>query len=174
MPLLQQQIWDLIRTANLEEDLKYLMQRNEDGHTHEWEDAVTAEGTPVTLAQMRGREVSHLIQELDGYLCELAGAQIRDGLHILGEVPRGEQMVGLLQALTRVPNLDVPSLRAAVAGMFGLDLDALLAERGRKLDAVPPMLARLADRPLASRADALEVIDELCRHLLDLFGRHDF
>ncbi|HEX5269604.1 MAG TPA: cobaltochelatase subunit CobN, partial [Gemmataceae bacterium] len=173
MPLLQQQIWDLIRGAHLEDDLKYLMRRGEDGHTHEWDDAVTADGTPVTLAQMRGREVSHLIQELDGYLCELAGAQIRDGLHVLGQVPEGEQMVGLLNALTRVPNLDVPSLRAAVAGLFGLDLDPLLAERGRPIDA-PPALSRLADRPLATRADALETIDDLCRHLHALLQRHDF
>jgi cobaltochelatase CobN len=174
MPLLQQQIWDLIRRAHLEDDLKYLMQKGEDGHTHEWDDAVTAEGTPVTLAQMRGREVSHLIQELDGYLCELAGAQIRDGLHVLGQVPVGEQMVGLLQALTRIPNLDVPSLRAAVADLFGLDVDALLAKRGRPLDVVSSALAVLADRPLATCADALETIDELCRHLLALLQRHDF
>ena len=174
MPLVQQQIWDLIRRANLEDDLKYLMQKGEDGHTHEWDDAVTAEGTPVTLAQMRGREVSHLVQELDGYLCELAGAQIRDGLHILGQAPDGEQMVGLLQALTRIPNLDVPSLRGAVAGLFGLDLDALLAERGLPLNAVPPALARLAGRPLVTRADALETIDELCHHLLALLQQHDF
>ena len=180
MPLLQQQIWDLIRSAHLEEDLKYLMQKGDEGHTHEWDDAVTAEGTPITLAQMRGREVSHLIQELDGYLCELAGAQIRDGLHILGQVPEGEQLVGLLQALTRLANVEVPSLRAAVGGLFGLDLDELLAERGRPLPPVadapgsPADLARLADRPLVSRADALEVIDELCRHLLDLLRRYDF
>jgi cobaltochelatase CobN len=174
MPLLQQQIWDLIRRAHLEDDLKYLMQKGEDGHTHEWDDAVTADGTPVTLAQMRGREVSHLIQELDGYLCELAGAQIRDGLHILGQVPEGEQMVGLLQALTRIPNLDVPSLRSVVADLLGLDLDELLAERGRPLDAAPPTLARLADRPVVTRADALETVDELCRHLHELLQRHDF
>jgi cobaltochelatase CobN len=175
MPLVQQQIWDLIRGAHLEDDLKYLMQGADGhGHTHEWDDAVTAEGTPVTLAQMRGRDVSHLIQELDGYLCELAGAQIRDGLHVLGQVPDGEQMVGLLHALTRVPNLDVPSLRAAAAGLFGLDLDALLADRGRPLDVVPQQLARLADQQIVTRADALETIDELCRHLLALLQRHDF
>jgi cobaltochelatase CobN len=173
MPLLQQQIWELIRRAHLEDDLKYLMQKGE-GHTHEWDDAVTAEGTPVTLAQMRGREISHLVQELDGYLCELAGAQIRDGLHILGCVPEGEQMVGLLQALTRFANLDVPSLRGVVADLFGLDLDALLDERGRPLGVAPPDLVRLADRPLVSRSDALETIDELCRHLLDLLRHHDF
>jgi cobaltochelatase CobN len=174
MPLVQQQIWDLIRQANLQDDLKYLMQKGEDGHTHEWDDAVTAEGTPVTLAQMRGREVSHLIQELDGYLCELAGAQIRDGLHILGQVPDGEQMVGLLQALTRIPNLDIPSLRGAVAGLFGFQLDELLEELGRSLANVPSDLVRLADRPLVSCADALESIDELCRHLLDLLHQHEF
>src|SRR5262249_32937340 len=116
MPLLQQQIWDLIRQARLDEDLKYLLQKGQD-HVHEWDDAVTAEGTPVTLAQMQGRDVAHLIQELDGYLCELAGAQIRDGLHVLGQVPEGEQLVDLLQALTRLPNLAVPSLRAAVASL---------------------------------------------------------
>jgi cobaltochelatase CobN len=173
MPLLQQQIWDLIRAAHLEEDLKYLMQKGE-GHTHEWDDALTAEGTPVTLAQMRGGEVSHLIQELDGYLCELAGAQIRDGLHILGQVPRGEQLVGLLQALTRLPNLDIPSLRDAVARLFGLELDMLLSERGLPFDAAPPALARLAGRPLATQADALETIDELCHHLLDLLRQREF
>ncbi len=173
LPLLQQQIWELIRSAHLEEDLKYLMQKGE-GHTHEWDDAVTSDGTPVTLAQMRGMEVSHLIQELDGYLCELAGAQIRDGLHILGQVPEGEQLVGLLQALTRIPNLNVPSLREAVAGLFGLSLDMLLAERGQPLDVVPPELVRLADRPLVSRADALETIDELCLHLLQLLEQRNF
>ena len=174
MPLLQQQIWDLIRQAHLEDDLRYLMQKGEDGHTHEWDDAVTAEGTPVALAQMRGREVSHLVQELDGYLCELAGAQIRDGLHILGQVPEGEQLVGLLQALTRIPNLEVPSLRAAIAEHFGLVLDTLLTQRGQPLDVIPAALAHLAGRPLVTRADAQETIDELWHHLLALFQRHDF
>lgn len=173
MPLLQQQIWALIRRANLQEDLKYLLQKGQD-HVHEWDDALTADGTPVTLAQMQGREVAHLIQELDGYLCELAGAQIRDGLHILGQVPAGEQMVGLLQALTRVPNLDVPSLRASLAACFGLDLGTLLGELGQRLEAVPPELARLADRPVVTHSDALEVLEELGHHLLALLRGHDF
>ena len=34
---------------------------------------------------------------MDGYLCELAGAQIRDGLHILGKVPEGDTMIDMLQ-----------------------------------------------------------------------------
>jgi cobaltochelatase CobN len=174
MPLLQRQIWDLIQRANLQDDLRHLLRQDHGDHIHEWDEALTADGTPWTLSQMAGREVAHLIQELDGYLCELAGAQIRDGLHILGQVPEGEQMLGLLTALTRLPNLEVPSLRAALANVFGLSLDALLNHGGARLDRIPETLERLADRPLVTNADAQETIDELGHHLLALLQRHDF
>jgi cobaltochelatase CobN len=174
MPLLQQQIWELIQTAHLEDDLKFIMQRGEGDHVHEWEDALTPDGTPLTLAQMRGRDVSHLIQELDGYLCELAGAQIRDGLHILGQPPEGEQLPRTLQALTRVPNLDVSGLPAALANCFGLDYEGLLADRGQRFEPEPASLRRLADRPLATSGDVLEVLDEIGLHLLMVLQRHGF
>jgi cobaltochelatase CobN len=174
LPLLQQQIWDLIKQAHLDEDLKHLLRQDHGDHVHEWDESMTPEGTPVTLASMQGSEVAHLIEDLDGYLCELGGAQIRDGLHILGQVPTGEQFVGLLEALTRVPNLDVPSLPAAVAQCFGLSLDTLLADRGARMPAPPEALVALADRPLASCGDVLETIDELARHMLTLLQRGEF
>src|SRR5205807_10192335 len=71
---------------------------------------------------------------LDGYLCELKDAQIRGGLHTLGRPPEGDQEIDLLAALLRLPQGSVPSLRAAVADGLGLDLTALLAEPGRRLD----------------------------------------
>ena len=43
------------------------------------------------------------LQKLDAYLCDLKEAQIRDGLHILGSSPEGQQETDLLVALTRVP-----------------------------------------------------------------------
>ena len=122
LPILQQQIWELIRDAHLDEDLKQVMTRGH-GHTHEWDEGTTADGTPLALAAMQGNEVAHVLGELDGYLCELTGAQIRDGLHILGRPPGGEQLLGLLQAITRVPNLEVPSLRErgrVVRARYGL------------------------------------------------------
>ncbi|MDP9348632.1 MAG: cobaltochelatase subunit CobN, partial [Gemmatimonadota bacterium] len=173
LPLLQQQIWELIKRARLDGDMQLVLQ-GKDKHAHDWDPKLTPEGTPVSLTKMRGRDVAHFIEELDGYLCELAGAQIRDGLHVLGRVPEGEQMVGLLEALTRLPNLEVPSLRASVAALFGLELETLLADRGRRLDAPPPALLRLADRPLPSHADALESLDELVRHLLAVLRDHGF
>jgi cobaltochelatase CobN len=173
MPLVQKQIWDLIQEANLQEDLKFLMQRNE-GHVHEWEETLTADGTPITLAQMRGQEVSHLIGELDGYLCELAGAQIRDGLHIFGQAPEGDQLIGLLQALTRVPNLEIPSLPQALARFFELDWQELVSAKGARFTTVSGQLKTLADRPLVTHADALETLDEIGRHLLELLQREEF
>jgi cobaltochelatase CobN len=84
-------------------------------HAHEWDDTLNADGVPLTLAKMEGVDVAHLIEDIDGYLCELGAAQIRDGLHILGQAPQGEALVDMLCALTRLPNLAVPSLPASVA-----------------------------------------------------------
>jgi len=46
---------------------------------------------------------STLLNNLDNYLCELKEAQIRDGLHILGEAPKDQQRIDTLIALTRFP-----------------------------------------------------------------------
>ncbi len=43
------------------------------------------------------------LTKLDAFLCDLKEAQIRDGLHILGQSPTGQQETDLLVALTRVP-----------------------------------------------------------------------
>jgi cobaltochelatase CobN len=53
-------------------------------------------------AGLTGTDDSDL-QKLDGFLCDLKEAQIRDGLHILGMSPTGQQETDLLVALTRVP-----------------------------------------------------------------------
>jgi cobaltochelatase CobN len=165
LPLLQQQIWELIQGAHLDEDLKQVMTRDH-GHVHEWDEGTTAEGTPLSLASMQGTEVAHVLEELDGYLCELAGAQIRDGLHVLGQCPSGEQLIDLLQAVTRIANLDCPSLPESIAAILGLEHRVLLDERGRRLEQVPPELARQAMRSVATHGDALETIDEIGRRLL--------
>jgi len=124
---------------------------------------------------MDGKDFAHLIEDMDGYLCELAGAQIRDGLHILGQVPpQGDSMVDMLQALTRLPNLNVPSLREAIANVFGLDSRELLSNQGARMKDLPPMLSRLADRPLATSGDAVQTIDELAKHLLALLDQQSF
>ena len=89
-----------------------MLARDHGDHTHEWDDEVTPEGVPVTLAEMSGNDVAHLIEDIDGYLCELGTAQIRDGLHVLGAMPA---LPDTLRALTRLPNGQVPGLQASLA-----------------------------------------------------------
>ncbi len=179
LPVLQRQIWDLIKQARLDRDLARLMTEDHGDHTHQWDEGLTAEGTPVSLASMQGKDVAHLLEDLDGYLCELAGAQIRDGLHIFGQAPAGEQFVELLQALTRRANLDSASLRVATAAMSHLDLNWLLDAPGKRLDdldaASQPGVQRLTarvGRPLITRGDLIEAIDLMAgRFLRDLQDR---
>ena len=89
---------------------------------------------PLGLARMDGVDFAHLIEDIDGYLCEIGAAQIRDGLHTLGQAPSDGQLADMLCALTRLPNIGVPGLPAEVARYYGLDFALLLEDKGRRLD----------------------------------------
>ncbi len=132
LPLLQRQIWDVIQRSRLDDDLRYLMSADHGDHTHDWDGSLLDDGTPTAFAELEGRQVAHLLEDIEGYLCELTGAQIRDGLHILGTVPLGEQLVELLYHLLRLPNLDVPGLPATVAAVLGEDWSALGERPGER------------------------------------------
>ncbi|WP_034388009.1 cobaltochelatase subunit CobN [Deinococcus sp. YIM 77859] len=164
LPLLQRQIWDLVQRANLGTDLGTLLRRDHGDHVHEWDETVTEDGVPVTLSEMNGADVAHFLEDLDGYLCELGMAQIRDGLHVLGQAPQGEALPQMLRALTRLANAEVPGLHAGLAEVLGLDLAALLDRPGARLEA-PPALTDLAGRPVLTHGDALDLLDDLALHL---------
>ena len=75
------------------------------------------------------------LSKLDNYLCELKEMQIRDGLHVFGEVPSGRLLTDLLVALVRVPsNADEEgqggSLHRALAADLGLSFDPLDCDLG--------------------------------------------
>ncbi|PKO83019.1 MAG: cobaltochelatase subunit CobN [Betaproteobacteria bacterium HGW-Betaproteobacteria-11] len=195
LPLLQQQIWELVKQTNLDADLQArLLHHDHDhghehghdhhghhGHSHHEEHAHHHDHEhdhhdhghdhhhhddelPEALTAMGGSDVAHLIEDLDGYLCELGSAQIRDGLHILGQAPQDEALVDMLVSLTRLPNQDVPGLQEEMARLFGLKLDMLLEDKGHRVNA-GPSLARLAGRAIVTRADALEAIEALSRKM---------
>ncbi len=65
-----------------------------------------------------------LLARLDAYLCEIKESQIRDGLHILGESPKGRQRSDTLAALARFPGgggVGQGSLQLALAQDLGLE-----------------------------------------------------
>ncbi|MBD2437909.1 cobaltochelatase subunit CobN [Nostoc sp. FACHB-110] len=69
-----------------------------------------------------------ILNSLDGYLCELKEAQIRDGLHIFGQCPQGRQLRDLIVAIARIPNRHSIGITRALAQAWGLDIDPLTDE----------------------------------------------
>jgi len=105
LPAVRQQIWTLIQAAKLDHDLGI----DERPHDAEFDD---------------------FLLHIDGWLCEVKDAQIRDGLHILGAAPTGEARVNLVLAMLRASQMwggkqgAVPGLRSAL----GLKEDAPMSE----------------------------------------------
>lgn len=68
-------------------------------------------------------DIDPLLTLADSYLCELKEAQIRDGLHILGQVPPPEQLRDLIVSIARSPDYQRLGLTQAIAIDLGLDFD---------------------------------------------------
>jgi cobaltochelatase CobN len=155
LPAIRQQIWTLIRAAKMDHDLG--------------------------LAERPGDDsFDDMLLHVDGWLCEIKDVQIRDGLHILAEVPQGEQELDLVLAVLRARQLfggdkSVPGLRQALGlAEDGTDdrqsVDAA-EEQARQLVAAlqasgwdPAAAERLGDDPAVTavlRFAATEVVPRL-------------
>ncbi len=149
LPLLEGQIWEMVQAAELHRDLGVEDQPDDFGE---------------------------FMLEIDGYLCEIKDVQIKDGLHVLGEPPTEEQMVGLLAALTRLDISGVPSLRRSIAEAFGLDYSLLLDDPGRSVNGEAPARLKELDpeSPVRSAGDLIERLEMVCRGLYEGLQAGDF
>ncbi|MQA98557.1 MAG: cobaltochelatase subunit CobN, partial [Streptosporangiales bacterium] len=94
LPAIRAQIWTLIQAARLDHDLGL----EDRPHDTEFDD---------------------FILHVDGWLCEVKDAQIRDGLHVLGQAPEGSVRVDLVLAMLRSRQMwagreTLPGLREAL------------------------------------------------------------
>lgn len=94
LPAIRQQIWTLMRAAKMDHDLGLEERPEEDSF-------------------------DDMLLHVDGWLCEIKDVQIRDGLHILGQTPSGEDELDLVLAILRARQLfggeqTVPGLREAL------------------------------------------------------------
>ncbi|HWG15123.1 MAG TPA: cobaltochelatase subunit CobN, partial [Streptosporangiaceae bacterium] len=102
LPTVRAQIWSLVRAAQLHQDLGVA-------------------GEPGAA------EFDDFVLHIDGYLCEVKDAAIRDGLHILGAAPEGEALANLVLVILRSAQLwsarwgTLPGLRAALGFVEGGD-----------------------------------------------------
>src|SRR3954449_3679414 len=94
LPAVRAQIWTLLQAAKLDADLG-LNERPADEHFDE------------------------MVLHVDGWLCEIKDSQIRDGLHVLGTPPTGQNRVDLVLAMLRARQIwggsvALPGLREAL------------------------------------------------------------
>ncbi|MFI0785624.1 cobaltochelatase subunit CobN [Streptomyces lydicus] len=146
LPAIRAQIWTLIQAAKLDHDLGMDERPDDDGF-------------------------DDFLLHVDGWLCEVKDAQIRDGLHVLGGAPTGAARVNLVLAVLRARQIwggtsALPGLREAL----GLDESAATRttaddaeEKARALvqamedaDWDPAAVARVAEGHPAAVADILD------------------
>jgi len=173
LPILRRQIWELVRCANLEDDLREIRLERHAGHTHQWDGRVDEQGVPRALSGMSGRGFAHLLEDLDAYLCDLGRAQIRSGLHVFGVPPAESALIDMMFAILRNPNGDIPSIVDAMARVNGVDPAELRDRQGVWRE---PLAGELARRlgAVATIGQIRAMVDELARELLRAMAAHEF
>ena len=119
----------------------------------------------------KGEETEDLAK-LDAYLCDLKEAQIRDGLHIFGQTPEGQQLRDLTIALTRIPRGNGKggdaSLLRAMADDLDLEFDPLDCDlAGLWQGLKPKSMAHLSNDNWRTNGDTVERLELLAQHLMD-------
>ncbi|MDA7947855.1 MAG: cobaltochelatase subunit CobN [Hyphomicrobiaceae bacterium] len=135
-------------------------------------DLVQSSGLDADSGISKADDENTALQKLDTYICELKEAQIRDGLHILGEAPSGRQEADLLVALTRVPrglgaDGDQSLIRALAEDLELDDFDPLDCEMGAAWNgAKPDPLATILNDPWRTSGDTVERLELLAAALV--------
>ncbi|MDN5770931.1 MAG: cobaltochelatase subunit CobN [Microlunatus sp.] len=137
VPALRGEIWTLIQSAQLHLDLGLDERPGDD-------------------------EFDQFVMHVDGWLCEIKDVQIRDGLHVLGQAPVGDDLVNLVLAILRAGQVfggqvnGVPGLRVALG---------LRSEERTETDAVE-QVARALVEAVAGTGWRTESVDDMIMTVL--------
>ena len=119
-------------------------------------------------ASQASSELQAWLPQIDGYLCELKEAQIRDGLHIYGQCPTGEQLRDLVVAIARHPNAQHIGLSRAIAKSWHLAIDPLTANLAK-----PYKNNHLKLTDCRTIGDVVECIEQYANELVDIVLRDE-
>jgi cobaltochelatase CobN len=106
---------------------------------------------------------SAIQNRIDGYLCELKEAQIRDGLHVFGQCPQGRQLRDLIVAIARHPGKGRIGLTRALAEDWGLDFDPLTAD----LSMLSGQWSVVNEKNCRTIGDSVEVLEQQAAALVE-------
>ncbi len=135
LPMIQNRLQELIFSENLNQDLG------------------------LTQTQLDDQALT----SIDGYLCELKEAQIRDGLHTFGQCPTGKQLRDLIVSIARHPDFQRLGLTRAITEDWQLDFDPLTTDLSEVLN---PILT-LENQPCRTVGDAVEVLENYAANLVE-------
>jgi cobaltochelatase CobN len=112
-----------------------------------------------------------MLAELDTYLCDIKEAQIRNGLHILGQLPDADELSETLVALLRLPRGEANEERGILHNL-ALDLglteyDPLATKVSPWLGAKPQLLAQQSNAVWRSTMDTRERLELLALSLVN-------
>ncbi|MCU4799072.1 cobaltochelatase subunit CobN [Halobacteria archaeon HArc-gm2] len=124
-------------------------------------------GSTLAEGDVTGDDVSidDLVERVHEYLTDVKTTQIRLGLHTMSEPPADERLVEYLVALTRLENPGAPSLRESVAGVLGVDYQAMLDEPGTYDEDLGMTYAQAADEVFET---SLDLVSTLAEHDFDV------
>jgi len=155
LPIIRDRITQLIIQENLHQDLG--LEDGEDGAVGAgFTDKVVSMSNSLTKPALLGEaERENILTQIDSYLCELKEAQIRDGLHILGQCPQGRLLRDLTVAIARHPGRGRLGLTRAIAQDWGWDFDPLTPEGENKRQAIAQLEAQASQlvESLISKAE---------------------
>lgn len=162
LPLIRDRLLQVIDEAQLHRDLGL----------EEFAEALTEGDRPISQPSTVDAAAfeTAILNSLDGYLCELKEAQIRDGLHIFGQCPQGRQLRDLAVAIARSPARQRQGLTRAIAQDLGLEADPLGPDLGERLaEGDRQILASGSRSPEALRTvgDAVEILEAIAARLLE-------
>jgi cobaltochelatase CobN len=136
-------------------------------------------GTSVKkTAEESGAEVGDaVLNQLDTYLCDIKEAQIRHGLHVLGELPEPSKLSDTMVALLRLPR---GSLAVEQGILHNLIADLQLTHNGDTFDPLqaeveqwqgdkPLLLQDLDERPWRTTADTRERLELLAMQWIEMY-----
>lgn len=123
-----------------------------------------------------GEATDSALLKLDNHLCDLKELQIRDGLHVYGVKPHGEQLIDLLVALVRLPRGAIDkesgkpgnaSILRALSQDLALNFDPLGTDYATVWEGPQPaVLADLTSGSWRNHGDTIERLEILAKQLV--------
>ncbi len=142
VPIVQNQIWELCETNNVNTDLGF-------------------DEPPENFKEYR--------KAINGFLCEIGNTQIREGLHVLGKIPKDDSLIELFVSLARIDNPPHKGTQTLFMSACGIEESSYFNDQSAVLNCkIPESIIQYYKKPIQSRGDLLECFDRISFDFFDL------